>query len=124
MTVMAVHDLLARCARLCDQRDVDAWAALFTSDARFTVREVAYTGNAIRQWLVEQAENPAGCHVTVNVTVDSAGPDHAEAHADFIFVRREEGKGPWGVVSAGQYKDKIVRVDNRWLFAERRIILR
>jgi len=72
--------------------------------------------------LVEQSASPADCHVTINVIVDAAGADRARA--DFVLVRREGGRGAWDVVNAGRYKDHIVHVDDRWLFAERRIVVR
>ena len=123
-TIMSVHDLIARYARLCDHREVDAWAALFTDDARFTVRDIEYRGEAIRQWLVDQSANPSGCHVNANISVTPQGSDRATSLADFVFVRRQEGTGPWETVNVGWYDDVLVRVGNDWRFAERRIVVR
>jgi 3-phenylpropionate/cinnamic acid dioxygenase small subunit len=123
-TIMSVQDLLARYARLCDHREIDAWAALFTDDARFTVRDIEHRGEAIRQWLVDQSENPAGCHVNANISVTPEGADRATSLADFVFVRRQAGTGPWETVNVGWYEDVLVRIGDDWRFAERRIVLR
>lgn len=122
--VMAVHDLLARYARLCDRREVDGWAALFTDDARFVVRDIEYRGDAIPQWLVDQSSNPAGCHMNTNISVTPDGADRATSVADFTFVRRQAGTGPWEIVNVGWYDDTLVRTSDGWRFAERRIALR
>ena len=118
-----LRQLLTRYARLCDGRDTDGWAALFTADARFVVRDLEYRGDAIRQWLVDQSHNPAGCHATMNVTVTPAGTDAASAVADFVFVRRHEGAGPWEIINVGRYEDQVVRFDGEWRFRERVITL-
>ena len=122
-TELAVRDLLTRYARLCDQRAVDAWAELFHPDARLQIRGVEFRGPAIRQWLVDQSSNPAGCHATMNVTVDCTGVDTAGAVADFVFVRRQAGTGPWEIVNVGRYDDKLLRTDGQWRFIERFITL-
>jgi 3-phenylpropionate/cinnamic acid dioxygenase small subunit len=127
--VAEIQDLVARYARLCDDRDVDGWASLFASGARFEIRRPtgaseSYAGDGIRQWLVDQQRNPAGCHSTTNVSVRSDGADTAAAESDFVFVRRVDGTGPWEIVNVGRYADRFVRRDGRWLFAERVITLR
>jgi 3-phenylpropionate/cinnamic acid dioxygenase small subunit len=124
ITILSVRDLLTRYARLCDERNTDGWAALFTADARFVVRDLEYRGDAIRQWLLDQSHNPAGCHATMNVTVTPARTDAASAVADFVFVRRHEGTGPWEIINVGRYEDQLVRLGGNWLFRERVITLR
>ncbi len=122
--VLEVKDLITRYARLCDERNVEGWAALFTSDARFVVHGSEFRGEAIKQWLVDQSQNPAGCHANVNTTVRPDGTDAAAAVTDFVFVRRIEGSGPWEIVNVGRYDDRVVRNDGHWRFTERIITLR
>jgi len=57
-TVLAVHDLLARCARHCDDRDLDAWTALFTTGARLIVHDVICMGDGIRSGLSSSRRAP------------------------------------------------------------------
>jgi hypothetical protein len=124
LTVAAVRRLMALWARLCDDRDVAAWAGLYAPDATLEVSGEHYTGEAIAGWLVTQSSNPAGCHATMNITVEADGPDRANSSADFVFVRRESGTGPWQIVNVGRYHDAFVRIDDAWAFAHRVITLR
>jgi 3-phenylpropionate/cinnamic acid dioxygenase small subunit len=121
--VLAVQDLITRYARLCDARDTDGWALLFTPDARFEVRGLEFRGEGIKQWLVDQSRNPAGCHATMNTTVRPAKPGAATAVSDFVFVRRAEGTGPWEIINVGRYDDRLVHDGREWRFAERVITL-
>ena len=110
--------------RRCDDRNLDGWAALFAPDAIPEVNGQRYTGHAIAGWLVTQSANPAGCHMTMNITVRPTEPDQVISTADFVFVRRDGGTGPWQIVNVGRYTDTIARIDGVWIFKKRQISLR
>jgi 3-phenylpropionate/cinnamic acid dioxygenase small subunit len=123
-TIVAVQRLLGRWAQLCDDRNVTGWATLFAPDAILEVNGKRYTRDAIAGWLITQSANPAGCHVTINITVTPNGPEQAISRADFVFVRRDGDTGRWQIVNVGRYTDSLVCTDGTWLFAQRQITLR
>jgi 3-phenylpropionate/cinnamic acid dioxygenase small subunit len=122
--VVGVHQLLADYAHACDDRRFEDFASLFTENAAFVVNGEQFDGPAgARRWLERAAANPAGTHLTTNVTVEPRGPDRATSVAAFTFYRREAGTGKWQIINIGRYHDELVRTPGGWRFAAREIIL-
>ena len=118
---LAVQDLLARYARSIDNRSLDCCAELFSNDAVLVVNGHAHNGRpAIRAWMAEIGRNPGGRHLITNTVLDEARPDRAQGVSDFAYLRRD-GSGQWELSAVGRYHDKIVRINEAWLFARREI---
>jgi uncharacterized protein (TIGR02246 family) len=120
----SIRNTLTRYVRFADARDADGWSSLFVEDARFTPRGgTLYEGrDAIRTWFVELFRNRPenrSLHLCGNhdITVDG---DSARAVSD-VVVFEAEAEQSWTVYQINQYYDRLVRQDDEWLFAERRI---
>lgn len=116
-----VSRLLVDSAHLMDARDWDAYVSLFTDDARFTTELGTVEGRAaIRALFAERLENvPKSFHVLANITADING-DRGRAQAFWSYVCADMAGNPQ-ILMFGTYDDIVVRVDDRWLFAERQV---
>ena len=66
---------------------------------------------------------PADClHQVFNVFVRTDG-DAAEADSDWIYCGRTSS-APWGILSWGHYRDRLVRTKTGWRIGHRRIVRR
>jgi uncharacterized protein (TIGR02246 family) len=123
--IVGVQDLFARYAHTIDRRDFDAFADLFTEDARLGVGDAGAEGrSAIREFMVGIMKNPGGAHIITNI---SARPTDGGRHAvlaDYLLTRRTEADGPWAVVGVGIYESVVVSDDGEWRFTEHRIVAR
>ena len=117
----AIQDLVLRYGFLVDDKEVDAVAELFATDARLVTRRGAVKGEgreAIRAYFAERLAllGPTN-HVTHGTVVDFGDdPDVATgstgSHAE-IWVNGDP------MLAALRYDDTYRRVDGRWLFQER-----
>lgn len=124
-TTLGVQDVLARYAHLVDNRDLEAWASLFTEDAVFRFGEVECRGRKeIHRWMAERPSSGAGCHNITNISVETEGADRASATSNWILSRRSEEGQPWQIAAIGTYRDSLVRRDGRWLISEHDISAR
>jgi 3-phenylpropionate/cinnamic acid dioxygenase small subunit len=116
-----IRNLLSEYCHSIDERLFDDFEQLFTTDAVVTPKlaGTTYRGPAeIRAWLEAQPPPMRGLHTTTNPNIVVDGDD-ATVRADFmVYVTRGESSvvGAWGF-----YRDRLRRVDGRWLFAERQI---
>ena len=105
-----------------DDGHLDAWADLFTEDARFVVSGKVIEGRAaIRGYMASvHAAGGRGMHVTTNslVDVDRDGGT-AAASTDYLYVR-PSGDGV-AIIAAGRYHDRLIRDGTAWRFRERTI---
>jgi uncharacterized protein (TIGR02246 family) len=105
-----------------DDGRLDAWADLFTEDARFVVAGKVTEGRAaIRGYMASvHAAGGRGMHVTTNSLVDvDVDGDTAKATTDYLYVRpTADGLA---IIAAGRYHDRLVRDGTAWQFRERAI---
>ena len=118
---LEIQELAARYSWADDTNDGEGFAAVFTPDgvfksARHNARghdELAALGRSIAP------PRPAGIQhwVTNMVVLDGDGES---AHVRFYFVaHRVDEHGTFTTSSLGYYLDHVVKVDGRWLFAQR-----
>ncbi|WP_326750875.1 nuclear transport factor 2 family protein [Streptomyces hirsutus] len=66
-------------------------------------------------------------HVVTNIAVDVLDADHARGVSVAVELRDDQGPDGLAVDTrpaiAGDYEDEFVRVDGRWLFRERRVVV-
>lgn len=119
-----VHDTIGRYVRFADGGRADALAALFTVDGVLTTDTEELRGRAaIAEYLegvrADLAASPTGAgrirhHVSsLRMIVDHRDEAHATSY--FLALTRS-GLDHWGV-----YRDRLVRVDDQWLFSRRRV---
>jgi ketosteroid isomerase-like protein len=114
-----IRQLLARYGHLGDSLDASALVECFTEDCVVDANGVRYVGHdGIRESL--EAYRPIYAvtplrHVTVNVVIDVNG-DEAEANSYFMLIATGTAPSVWRM---GTYRDRLRRVDGRWLLRER-----
>ena len=60
-------------------------------------------------------------HITTAPVITWLDGDHAEAIAECVIIKRENG-GPPQFEMVGRYEDEMVRRNGRWVFARRRFV--
>ncbi len=122
----SIRDLVARYAHAADGGRFDELAALFAPDGVLeTPDRVEHRGSdAIRTFLGGTKSSLAAAttapyirHHVSNLRLDIADADSATGAA-YFFVVTERGPDHWG-----RYRDRYVRLDERWRFAHRRVRL-
>jgi hypothetical protein len=119
-----IRELVARYAQYADRGRFDDLVALFIADGVLCIddREPLHGRAAIRAFLDATAAGLRGSgspalirHHVTTLTIDVTGADTATGAAYFLVV---SGAGPdhWGL-----YRDRYVRLDGAWRFAERRV---
>ena len=118
----AIHDLLLAYGRTIDERDFDAFGALFTEDGE-------YAGNkgpaAIAAGMRETfAANPLGFrepnfHVFFNETVDVEGLRASANRMSFYVV--PDDVGGYRIALMAEYDDELVKVGGEWKFRRRAV---
>ena len=129
---LALRELFDAYAHCADRRDADGQKALFTVDTRFAVymdgegSEPTYVLEG-REALTPVFDDLNRYEVTTHfngqstVTLDgssAAGESYTIAHHVFT----EDGN-PKIMVAALRYLDAFTKIDGRWYFAERKLIL-
>jgi len=119
-----VRDTIARYAHCADSGRFEEMVALFAEDGVMDVEGRApLRGRAAilafltetRQSLRDTTTRPFIRHHVNSVQVEVEGEDGARA-ASYFFAITERGPDHWG-----RYRDRLVRRDGRWLFAERKV---
>lgn len=116
----AIGRLMADYCHFVDDRDLDAWLALFTDDAVLTIRHDRHVGrNQIGTWITHATSAPEARsrHFATNLAVDYDSDTHATCRSDFLVVARG------GILAAGRYVDDVVRIGDLWRFQTRWIQL-
>jgi hypothetical protein len=119
---LAIGQLPIRYALAVDQRDLDAWVALFVPDldmgSHGTGRE------ALRTWIAPQvARFYRSAHQICGHRIDLGPPDASgqpQAATGQVYCRAEHEVADRWIVMAIRYDDEYRRVDGEWLFARRR----
>jgi ketosteroid isomerase-like protein len=126
---IAINDLLAEYAWALDTGDVDALVACFTPEA-VVIEEVfedadRWKGRDNIRRFAEHYRNvpnfPGRQHHLSQLIVK--GDSKRCSARSFAFVTECHGEPPYTLRFTGYYEDKLVKVNNRWLFRERIIRL-
>jgi len=113
-------------ARALDERNIDAYVALFAKNGEWVNGSIVRKGPAqIRDLLVGLygASTPPGyvnmqsMEFTTNVDVQIDG-DHATAHSQHLLIKRGPDGTPTPVL-AGRYVDQLIRENGRWKILRR-----
>ena len=119
-----IRDTIARYAHCVDGGRFDDLVALFTPDGVLEVEgEPAHRGrDAIRAFVTGTGRDlaagtgaPRIRHHVSNVLIETESPDRARARCYFLAVT-DRGADHWG-----RYSDDLVRTDDGWRFAHRRV---
>jgi len=124
-----IRQLAARYVRAADFGDSDAFAACFTpegafvldSDSPSNLKGSPFLGPAALRRLC--ADNFAGTRGHVrhwNSPPVIEGDGETAAMSSYLAVLRVGEAPAAGVILTGVYWDSLVKVDGKWLFAERR----
>jgi uncharacterized protein (TIGR02246 family) len=113
----AIRDLLARYAMAFDDRDWDAWEALWTDDVVFVVDGVPIEGlAALREFMVGCLPQDYVSKHLCGPSVIELAPDGASARArtDVVWIAAN-----YDNQIVARYVDDLVRRDGRWLIRRR-----
>jgi hypothetical protein len=117
----AIRDLCSRYSLHVDNHEFDALGALFAPDARYgwVDQPPQAEGQAAIRALLESRIGPSGpsFHVNHDMMVEwGTAKDRAKG---IVCCHAEVCPGGRHYLSAIRYHDQYVRIDGRWLFAER-----
>lgn len=118
-----VRNLLGTYCEVMDSADWDGLGALFAhgrmtdGDGNEVARGAVAVAGLYARLVVLHDGSPRTRHLTTNpvITVDG---DTATCRSSFA-VLQQVGPGPLVPVAAGRYRDRFVRADAAWRFAER-----
>jgi uncharacterized protein (TIGR02246 family) len=118
-----IRRLLASYSQLVDEGDYEGWAALFTVDGTFKPGsgEPALGRQAILALMTGSSHRAGGRrtkHLCFNSLIEVKGGE-ATAVSDYLVFARTSADEPWTARTSGRHHDRLVKVDRRWLFAER-----
>lgn len=120
----AIRETLARYAHCADQGNFAAMVELFAGDGRLEIdgRPMLEGRAAIEAFLMQTktaraaaSANPYIRHHVSSVAIDIVDARSASASSYFLAIT-ERGLDHWG-----RYRDRLVQVGDRWLFAHRRV---
>lgn len=118
----AIHRLLLAYGRTLDERDFDAFGALFAADGEYAGSKgpEAIADNVRRTF----AANPLGLgepnfHVFFNETIDVAG-DRARSTSMSFYVAPDD-VGGYRIAMMAAYDDTLAKVDGEWKFQRRTV---
>ena len=120
----AIRELLARYCFHLDGGELEEMAALFVEDG---VWDTAFGEGRGREGLKARVRairalatgpQPRRAHLTTNIVIDLDG-DRATARSNWTVIENH-ADGP-RLSSGGEYRDRLVKRDGRWLFEYRKI---
>jgi len=124
-----ITQLQARYDYALDNWDGKAWASVFTEDGVFHMGPTrCVIGHAQMSALLERmapsyAGQPPQQHVTVTGPITYVDRDHAWVHSPIMVIGSAGFIRPFvagtGISFTGAYDDTLVRVNGRWLIADR-----
>jgi hypothetical protein len=116
-----IRDTVARYNHAGDAGRFDEMVECFAPDGRLAIvgGDAHHGRDALRRFFSGVADAAPGFthlrHCVTNLLIDVADPGHATA-ASYFQVITDIGLDHWG-----RYRDRLVPVDDRWLFAERSV---
>lgn len=121
----AINDVLIRYCNALDRMDLDALTALFTDDCKVAYgpdERLQSRGKAALKKSLERMWRWARTsHHLSNVLIETNDADAATA-TSYVAAWHERSDGSTATV-LGQYRDRLVRLDDRWLIAERKMLM-
>jgi hypothetical protein len=119
-----IRQVLARFIQLRDDHRFDEWGQLFTEDGKFQYGATALEGRTqIRDHVSNLLRADRGKHLNLNIVIDVDG-DHATVTSDVVKLDPIEGKRlEYRIATMGRYEDELVRLDGRWQFKSRRVVI-
>lgn len=123
-----IHNLLFQYALNIDTGDMQAMAEMFAdADVHFGENHVVrndvaavFAAYSVTR-IYPDTGTPKTHHVTSNVMVTPNGPNAARSRSYFTVFQAVAETLPLQPVIAGRYRDRLVKKDGAWRFAERRI---
>jgi hypothetical protein len=118
--LVEINRLMAQYNFAVDGFDGAAFAACFTSDGRFfNGKELLAEGNeGLRAFPPTLARLGRIRHVTTSILAEGNGAT-AESRAYCQLLNSSKERGIY-IMTQGIYRDRLVKTDGRWRFAERR----
>lgn len=126
----AITQLMWTYVRAIDSFNADSYAAVFTPDGSFNAVK---GGEALRKMVADLKKSqderrakgeviPAMHHVMTNDHIEFLGRDRARYHYYWMTVFAGQPGGPTPrVAAAGRGVDEVVRVNGKWLIANRNV---
>ncbi|MDJ0939811.1 MAG: nuclear transport factor 2 family protein [Woeseiaceae bacterium] len=122
---LAITELLVRYCIALDHMALDDLAALFTPECRVAYgpdeRLQSVGAAALRSSLERMWRWSRTSHHLSNVLIEFDDDDTASA-TSYVLAWHERADGSTATVY-GQYRDRIVRLEGRWLIDERRMLM-
>ena len=118
----AVSQTLYRYASAVDMKDWSTLRALFTDDAEgiYGDREPLIGGDNIVEWIQDATKDCVWQHHLLSVYhVDLVEVDHAQALTYHTSHQISTGEPDSVRLLVGRYRDRLVRVDGRWLISNK-----
>lgn len=123
---LAIHELLSRAAYGLDVRDVDLLASTFAENARFSMRICGgdligpfETRAGIMQLMTDSMaeQTDQRRHQVSNIFFDGESGGNPVVVSNLTLIATENGKIE--LISAGVYRDTVIRVKGRWEILDR-----
>jgi len=120
----AIAELIARYNLAIDHNDLQGWAACFAPDGIFDGMIGRFAAHQELARFTEEvkkltATTPNLRHYVTNILTEVNG---SEAYSRcFLLMTSTTKEGGTKVVIAGEYEDRLVKIDGRWLFKERKV---
>lgn len=120
----AIRETLRKYCFLLDDKRPDDFVRLFTENAVFYAADLRYEGRAtIKKELAEKPREP-GKHLAFPALIQMQSSSEALAWSDFLRVKvKADDPAAWLITNIGRYHDRLVKVGDRWLFAERGVYI-
>jgi hypothetical protein len=123
---LAIHELLSRSAYGLDVRDVDLLASTFAENARFSMRigggdlvgpfeSRAGIMKLMTDSMAEQTDQRR--HLVSNIFFDGANAGNPVVVSNLTLVATENADIK--LISAGVYRDTVIRVNEHWEILDR-----
>ena len=123
---LAIHELLSRSAYGLDVRDVDLLASTFADNARFSMRigggDIVgpfETRAGIMQLMTDSMaeQTDQRRHLVSNIFFDGENEGNPVVVSNLTLVATENGDIE--LISAGVYRDTVIRVNGNWEILDR-----
>ncbi|MBV8085036.1 MAG: nuclear transport factor 2 family protein [Chloroflexi bacterium] len=122
-----IRRLMGRYIQAHDTHDVDGVVAVFAEDGVFAAGSGEWKGRArVREFFdssrARAAESGSRGKLMCANSIISVRGDTAEALTDVVGYGAER-EGSWQLRLVAQYRDKFVRREGEWLYAEKQVVL-
>jgi hypothetical protein len=122
----AIENLIAVYTELVDSGDFAGLGEMFADGVlwhgagEFRGRDAVERG--VREHaIIYEDGTPRTNHITTNIVLEADEQEGTAAARSYVTVLQALPDLPLQVVATGRYRDKFVRREGRWRFAERRI---